>query len=69
MDADVFALSNVTVAETAEAFAAALREAVASGDSQETTTGPGRVYYEKRFSLAAYREAIETLAAPLCPQA
>ncbi|GLI92292.1 glycosyltransferase [Methylocystis echinoides] len=69
MDSEAFALSNVTVAETADAFAAALRRAVASGDSRATANSPSRLYYERRFSLAAYRAAIQTLAAPLCVQA
>jgi glycosyltransferase involved in cell wall biosynthesis len=63
MDAEAFSLSNVTVAESAEAFAAALR-AAAPGDSRPGSS-PSREYYEKRFSLAAYQDEIERLAAPL----
>ncbi|MGE5387731.1 MAG: glycosyltransferase [Hyphomicrobiales bacterium] len=64
MDAEAFSLSNVTVAESAEAFAAALRVAAAPGDSRPGSS-PSREYYEKRFSLAAYQDEIERLAAPL----
>jgi polysaccharide biosynthesis protein PslH len=69
MDAEVFALSNVTVAETAEAFAAALRAAAVTGDSKSAEASPGRAYYETRFSLSAYRAGIAALAAPLLARA
>jgi polysaccharide biosynthesis protein PslH len=64
MDAEAFSLPNVTIAETAEAFAAALRAGAASTDSPRGPRAP-RDYYEKRLSLSAYREGIEALAAPL----
>jgi glycosyltransferase involved in cell wall biosynthesis len=64
MDAEAFSLSNVTVAESAEAFAAALRAAAATGDSRPGSS-PSREYYERRFSLAAYQDEIERLTAPL----
>jgi len=64
MDAEAFSLSNVTDAESAEAYAAALRAAAAPGDSP-LGSSPSRKYYEKRLSLAAYQDGIESLAAPL----
>ncbi|MGJ0508366.1 MAG: glycosyltransferase [Methylocystis sp.] len=66
LDAEAFELSNVTLADTAEAFAAALR-AAAAGKREDSgrATSPTRAYYEKRFSLAAYRQGVAALAAPL----
>jgi polysaccharide biosynthesis protein PslH len=66
MDAEAFSLPNVTIAESAEAFAAALRAAAAASPGESrAATSPSRAYYDKRFSLAAYRDGIARLAGAL----
>jgi glycosyltransferase involved in cell wall biosynthesis len=63
MDDDARELPDVTVVETAEAFAAALRAAAESPAG--ASAGAALAYYEARFSLAAYRARLDALAAPL----
>ncbi|MEK4035079.1 glycosyltransferase [Methylocystis sp. IM3] len=64
MDAEALSLPGVTVAESAEAFAAALIQAAAAPHPSDSTraSSAARAYYESRFSLAAYRTGLETLA-------
>ncbi len=60
-------LEGVTVADTAEAFAGALRAAtpaLASGESARAASAT-RAYYESRFSLRAYQRDLATLATSL----
>jgi glycosyltransferase involved in cell wall biosynthesis len=67
MDDAALALPGVTIVETAEAFAAALSAAAVApppSDSQRASSA-ARAYYERRFSLAAYRAGLQALAAPL----
>lgn len=66
MDAEAFALPGVTIVETAEAFAAALRAAAAAPQAADSAfaSSATRVYYERRFSLDAYQTGLEALAAP-----
>jgi glycosyltransferase involved in cell wall biosynthesis len=63
MGAEVRDLAGVTVAETADAFARALKVAAASSDASPATET--RAYYEAHFSLAAYQRRLEMLAGPL----
>jgi len=63
MGAEVRDLAGVTVAETADAFARALKVAAASSDASPATET--RAYYEAHFSLAAYQRRLETLVGPL----
>lgn len=67
MDRDALSLPGVTLAETAEDFAAALRSAAAipPKDDSLRSVSAARIYYETRFSLAAYQRNLGALAAPL----
>lgn len=66
MDIDPAGLANVTLADDAEAFAAALRKAAAERpDPAARRTSPTRRLYEARFSPAAYRQRLAELAVPL----
>ncbi|MBV8851280.1 MAG: glycosyltransferase [Methylobacteriaceae bacterium] len=66
IEIDPASLANVTIADTAEAFAAALRnlpagQATPDGRQDSAT----RRLYEERFAPAAYREGLAGLVAPL----
>ncbi len=72
MDEEALALPGVTVVETAEAFAATLAAAAAAPPPSDSgrASSAARAYYERRFSLAAYRTGLEKLAvAALSPVA
>jgi hypothetical protein len=67
MQVDAASLTNVTLAETAEDFAAALRAASgkppwSEGQRRASET---RRFYEAHFSLEAYREALSSRVLPL----
>ena len=64
---DAAGLANVTLAETAESFAAVLRAAAAKpplGEAQRRASETRR-FYEAYFSLEAYREALSSRVLPL----
>jgi glycosyltransferase involved in cell wall biosynthesis len=66
IEIDPASLRNVTIADDAEAFAAALRKAAAaSADAGARETSPTRRLYEARFSPAAYRDGLVQLVGPL----
>jgi glycosyltransferase involved in cell wall biosynthesis len=67
IDFDPAALANVTLADDAEAFAAAIRKAAAGPppDSVAREASPTRRLYEERFSPAAYQQALARLIGPL----
>ncbi|WP_442756917.1 glycosyltransferase [Methylocystis sp. JAN1] len=65
MDAEAFRLAGVTIAESAEDFAEALRAAAAKPGQSDSPCASTTSYYESRFSLAAYRRNLATLAGPL----
>lgn len=67
MDASAFELSDVTIVETADDFAAALATAAArpAPRDSERAGGSGLSYYESRFSLTAYRRSLIALTEPL----
>jgi glycosyltransferase involved in cell wall biosynthesis len=66
IDIDPTSLANVTIADDAPAFAAALRQAVAARPDPEARPGSAtRRLYDVRFSPAAYREALDRQIGPL----
>lgn len=67
MDADAFTLPGLTLAETGEEFAAALRSAAALAPKNESerSASAARAYYDLRFSLGAYERRLSALAEPL----
>lgn len=65
MDEAASALQNITIVDTAEAFAAALRAAAAAPGDSDRASSATRAYYETRFSLAAYRECLKATVMPL----
>lgn len=67
MNLDPAALSNVTLVDRAEAFAAALRDAAAASTPTraEREASATRVAYEANFSEAAYCARLASIAAPL----
>jgi glycosyltransferase involved in cell wall biosynthesis len=67
MQVDPASLTNVTLAETAEGFAAVLLAAAAKPPWSEgqRLASDSRRFYEAHFSLAAYREALSSRVLPL----
>jgi polysaccharide biosynthesis protein PslH len=67
MQVDPARLANVTLAETAEDFAAALRDAAGRPPPAEAErlVSATRGFYEANFSLEAYRKAVLTHILPL----
>jgi glycosyltransferase involved in cell wall biosynthesis len=67
MQVDATSLTNVTLAETAEGFAAVLLAAAAKPPWSEgqRLASDSRRFYEAHFSLAAYREALSSRVLPL----
>ncbi|MEA2841054.1 MAG: hypothetical protein QOF41_2384 [Methylobacteriaceae bacterium] len=66
IDINLDLLPNITIADDAEAFAAALRKAAAGGGNRAAReASPTRRLYEARFSPAAYQEALARVVAPL----
>jgi hypothetical protein len=64
---DPASLANVTIAESPEIFAAALRQIPPGGRDQAAVraSSPTRRFYDAQFSPAAYRERLARLVAPL----
>ncbi|MCC2104335.1 MAG: glycosyltransferase family 1 protein, partial [Hyphomicrobiales bacterium] len=67
MNLDPASLSNVTLVDAAEAFAAALRAAAEAPTSTraEREASATRAAYEAHFSEAAYCARLASIAAPL----
>lgn len=69
IDVDLARLTNVTLADDAEGFAAALRAAAAQPPQPASTTNsPTRRLYEAEFSPAAYRQGLAGLVGSLLPR-
>jgi polysaccharide biosynthesis protein PslH len=66
IEVDPASLANVAIAETAQAFVAALRN-IAPGrrDAAPRAISPTRRFYEARFSPAAYKKSLARLVGPL----
>jgi glycosyltransferase involved in cell wall biosynthesis len=66
IEVDPASLGNVAIAESPEAFAAALHK-VATGQAEPEVrqNSPTRRLYEARFSPAAYRQSLARLVGPL----
>jgi glycosyltransferase involved in cell wall biosynthesis len=66
IEVDPASLGNVAIAESPEAFAAALHK-VATGQAEPEArqNSPTRRLYEARFSPAAYRQSLARLVSPL----
>ncbi|MFT4095840.1 MAG: glycosyltransferase family 1 protein, partial [Rhodoblastus sp.] len=67
MNLDPASLANVTLADNAESFAAALRSAAAAPapSPAERAASATRAAYEVHFSEAAYCGRLASIAAPL----
>lgn len=68
MTSDALALPGVTIAEDANNFARALRDAASSDhipDEKERRNSPVRAYYDAHFSARAYASNLTALTAPL----
>lgn len=67
MDAEATRLAGVTIVDTADAFAAAIRIAALEPSPDESVRGASavRAYYESHFGISAYRRNLAALAIPL----